>query len=312
MRLLHWLIAILLCLTALPASAQTRLEQALAKGRWVAYTPRSYASRGDVVTPATAEGIRQDLAIVRRDFDSLITYACTDGLEQVPALAAKAGFAHVIVGIWKPGDPAERQKALEAAKAFPSLVVGIAIGNEGIFGKRYSAGDLESALAWLRAKAPGVALTSSEPFFLYLKPESQGWVQALDFLLPNVHPLWEPWFKGSPLSAQIAFVPNAVGLLRQRWAKPVLVKETGLPSGPAAAGFSADTQAAFWQGLWKALPPSPQTAVAAFEAFDAPWKPAELQAQFGGTLPEEEAFWGFYDAAGRPKPVIEAWRAGGR
>ena len=305
MKPLHGLICILLCLTALPAAAQPRLEQALAKGRWIAYTPRSYASRGHVVDPATAAGIRADLAILKPHFDGLITYACTDGIEQVAAIAAQQGFAHLIIGIWDPQSETERQKALAAAKAFPALVVGVAIGNEGLFGRRYTAADVAQAAAWFRLRAPVLALTSSEPFFLYLKPESADWAGVLDFFLPNVHPLWEPWFKGSPLAAQIAFVPNAVDLLRQRWQRPVLVKETGLPSGPAGSGFSVQSQADFWQGLWQALRPCPQTAVAGFEAFDAPWKPAELEAHFGGTRPEE-AFWGFYDAAGRPKPVVKA------
>jgi exo-beta-1,3-glucanase (GH17 family) len=109
------------------------------------------------------------------------------------------------------------------------------------------------------------------------------------------------------LSAQIAFVPNAVALLNQRWGKPVLVKETGLPSGPPGSVFTPANQSLFWRGLWSSLRPSAQKAVACFEAFDAPWKPAELESQFGGDRPEE-AFWGFYDVNGRPKPVVEALR----
>jgi exo-beta-1,3-glucanase (GH17 family) len=84
----------------------------------------------------------------------------------------------------------------------------------------------------------------------------------------------------------------------------VLVKETGLPSGPAADGFSESSQAAFWSALAKALPPTRAHAIAWFEAFDSPWKPAHAR-EAPPAKRAREGHWGLLRADGSAKPALE-------
>jgi exo-beta-1,3-glucanase (GH17 family) len=280
-----------------------RVRAALASVRFVAYTPRGFdPGAGHPPDPAQ---LRADLALLRRRFDGLITYSCANGLDQLARLAREAGFRALVLGVWSPGDSAELERALAAAGAEPGVVIGLALGNEGLFFGRYDAPALAAAFARARAARPGLALTTSEPFAVYLEPSRAAALPAQDFLLPNVHPTGEPWFGAAPEAASVELVANVVAELERRFALPVLVKETGLPSGPDSDGFTPAGQARFWKSLAARLPPTRAHAFAWFEAFDAPWKPARaLDAR-----PEKrarEAYWGFYDRDGRPKPALDA------
>jgi exo-beta-1,3-glucanase (GH17 family) len=290
--------------TSEPAADTTRLQGALATVRFVAYTPRGF-DPGAGGPPPSAAALRADLELLRPHFDGLVTYSSANGLDRLPALAREAGFRAVVLGVWSPGDSRELAAALAAAAAEPGIVVGLAIGNEGLFFRRYDAATLAGAFARARRARPALPLSTSEPFAGYLDAARAQSLPKLDFLLPNIHPTNEPWFDGAPLRASIELVVNVVSELEQRFGLPVLVKETGLPSGPAGDGFSESAQAAFWSALAQRLPPTKRHAFAWFEAFDSPWKPARTTE----APPEKrarEAFWGFVDQDGRPKSALEA------
>jgi exo-beta-1,3-glucanase (GH17 family) len=130
-------------------------------------------------------------------------------------------------------------------------------------------------------------------------------LERLDFFLPNIHPLSEPWFATAPEAAASQMVVDVANRMRQ-FGKPILIKETGLPSGPPSAGLTPERQIRFWRTFFAALKTGPAFAVAAFEAFDAPWKPAEMARHFD-TVMAGEAHWGFFTADSQPKPVLGAW-----
>jgi exo-beta-1,3-glucanase (GH17 family) len=289
-------------------SPRERVREAIAATRFVAYTPRAFAVEGGLVRPAPAEAIRGDLELLRADFDGLVTYSSANGLDAIPGLAASLGFRAVILGVWDPRDPAELELAVAAARAHPSLVIALALGNEGLVTKRYAWSELEPAIRRARAALPGVAITTSEPFSVYLADPPSGFFEAQDFLLPNVHPIHEPWWQPDALAQGVAFVREVTARLHERAELPILVKETGLPSGPAERGFSEARQAEFWALLARELAPVRDRAIAAFEAFDGAWRPAEQEAQFGRPAPEE-AYWGLLRADGSAKPALEALRA---
>ncbi len=279
-----------------------RLRDALAKVRFVAYTPRGFDPDGGG-SPPSREALRADLALLRTRFDGLITYSSANGLDALAELAREAGFEAVILGVWSPSDSAELGRALAAARAEPKLVVALALGNEGLFFARYRPSDLTAAFARARREAPDVALATSEPFSLYLDSARAAELPPEDFLLPIVHPVDQPWFGAAPPKTSVDFVADVVTRLESLFHLPVLVKETGVPSGPSESGFTADGQAAFWSGLARRLPPTRGHAFAWFEAFDSPWKPARALA----APPEKrarEAHWGMFDSQGRPKPAL--------
>ncbi|MHB8473989.1 MAG: glycoside hydrolase family 17 protein [Gammaproteobacteria bacterium] len=294
-------------LWAEPTDKLARVRSALHDIRFVAYTPTDFAVWNGQVKAASSAVITQDLKRLRGDFQGLITYSCANGVEQVPAIAAGLGYRAVIIGVWDINSNTELATAIALARRYPQLIVGVAVGNETLLAKRRPWPVLERRLAEVRRALPIVAVTTSEPFYFYLDNTVPGFLDAQDFLLPSVHPLYQPWFAGASVETDVDFVVQVLNKLGARTDKPILVKETGLPSGPGKEGFTPQRQAQFWHLLETRVRPDERRAIAAFEAFDQPWKAANAAREFG--LHPEESYWGFYDVRGRPKPVLAALRA---
>ena len=88
-----------------------RLADALADVRFVAYTAREFAVLDGQPHAASAEGVCQDLRLLRPYFDGIITYSVRDGHEHVPALARALGFRAVVIGVWDPASEPELETA---------------------------------------------------------------------------------------------------------------------------------------------------------------------------------------------------------
>ncbi len=288
---------------AAAAPALARLQDALAHGRFIAYSPTSLTVVDGHVTDATPEGIRTDLQLLRPKFDSLITYNAVHGLQQLAPIAASLKFRALIIGIWNPSDPEEVQAALQAARRFPKLVVGVSLGNETIFSHRLDLATLAAVVAHVRSAAPNLPLSTSEPFHIYQSQTAAPLLASVDFLLVNVHPVFQPWFRSATDATAAQFVVNVTGQLAARYCGPILVKETGVPTAPAEQGFSSARQAGFYAQLRQLLPPQRQHAFAYFAAFDAPWR-AQDATGVPGPHPAE-AYWGLFDSQRRPKPAMD-------
>jgi len=286
------------------APRRARLRQAMADGRFIAYAPTSITVADGRATPASAASIRADLLVLRPHFDGLITYGARNGAEAIPAIARELGFRALVVGVWDPFDDGEVEAALRATRNAPGLVVGIALGNEWQFARRPRAAELAARIAALKARAPDVPLATTEPFHVFDADGAAPLLGTLDFLLPNVHPVFQPWFQRAPTATAADFVANVLARLAMRFCGPILVKETGVPTAPAAAGFSEARQAEFYRALGARLPPTGKRAFAYFAAFDAPWRVADEQAAPG--YHPEEAHWGLFDERRQPKPVVAA------
>jgi exo-beta-1,3-glucanase (GH17 family) len=290
------------CAHGAASDALERLSAAMRDGRFVAYEPTSLQVVNGNFSPAQAQSIRADLAVLRRRFDALITYDAIHGAEQIPALASELRFRALIVGVWNPASAEEVDAALQAARRYPQLVVGISLGNETIFSRRSDPKTLAASIARLRERLPATAaLTTTEPFHIFRQPEAAVLLEQLDFLLVNVHPIFQPWFRDASAASAAQFVVNVLASLAPLSCGPVLVKETGEPSAPQSAGFSPERQAAFYRELRQRLPPSATSAFAYFAAFDAPWR--AYDAGPAGASHEEEAHFGLYDAERHAKPA---------
>jgi exo-beta-1,3-glucanase (GH17 family) len=276
-----------------------RLREALADGRFVTYGPTSLQVHDGRVTPADRESIRADLRVLRPRFDSLVTYAAIHGSEAIPDVAAELGFRAVVIGLWDPFDEREVTAALAAARRHPRLVVGLSLGNEQVFAGRRPIADLPARVAAIRARAPGLALATTEPFHVYYGDAAQPLLRELDFVLLNVHPIFQPWWRAADDAHGARFVTGVVDEVRARHCGPVLVKETGVPTAPAAYGYTPERQASFYRALRAGFAPSRDAAFSYFAAFDAPWRVADEQAVPGHH--PEEAHWGLYEENRRPK-----------
>lgn len=286
-------------------AALARLEAAMAHGRFIAYEPSSLKVIDGRVYPADPASIRADLAVLRPRFDALVTYDAVHGAEAIAGIAAALGFRALVVGVWDPADGAQVETALEAARRYPTLVVGLSLGNERILARRADFATLAAVLARVHARAPALALSATEPFHIYEQPAAAALLRELDFLLVNIHPIFQPWFHGAPDAESAQFVVNVADDLAKRYCGPILVKETGLPSAPPSAGYSPARQASFYRELRQRFPATAARAFAYFSAFDAPWRawdegPVAAPAAAAHT---EEASFGLYDSGRRPKPA---------
>jgi exo-beta-1,3-glucanase (GH17 family) len=284
-------------------AAVARLRAALAQARFVAYEPTSLKVSDGRVTSAVPESIRADLAVLRPKFDALITYSAIHGAENIATVAATLKFRALIIGVWDPADAAEVAAAVTAARHYPQLVLGLSLGNEMLFSHRTDAASLAALLARVRRQLPGMPLATTEPFHIYHQGEVAPLLGQLDFLLVNVHPVFQPWFQQASDRTATQFVVNVLAELAPLACGPILVKETGMPTAPTSAGFSEARQASFYRELRARLAPSADRAFAYFAAFDAPWRAYDAIAVPGAApgIHPEEAHWGLYDVERQPK-----------
>jgi exo-beta-1,3-glucanase (GH17 family) len=289
---------------SLAIPALTRLRAALAQGRFIAYQPTSLQVVNGHSTQADPVSIRADLQVLRPRFDALITYGSIDGAEAIPAIAASLGFRAVIIGIWNPFNARELNAALAAAKGAPTVVAGLSLGNEMVFSHRSSFADLATLVDAVRARAPQLPLSTTEPFHMFDEPGAARLLARVDFLLLNVHPVFQPWFRTAPDAAAAQFVVNIVSKSAEHYCGPILVKETGEPTAPESSGFTEKRQASFYVELRRRLPATNARAFAYFSAFDAPWRLQDVTPIPGQRPNVEEAHWGLYDARRQPKPVV--------
>jgi exo-beta-1,3-glucanase (GH17 family) len=281
------------------AAALARLRTALASERFVAYEPTSLKVVNGQVTPADPDSIRADLSVLRKKFDALITYDAVHGAQAIPAIATTLKFRTLIIGVWNPANAAELDAAIDAARRFPQLVAGLSLGNEMLFSHRSDPAALAALIGRARERLPGTALSTTEPFHIYYQPDTATLLAQLDFLLVNVHPIFQPWFRAATDSTAAQFVVNVLGRLEPLACGPIVVKETGVPSAPPDEGYSEVRQASFYRELRRQLSPSSGRSFAYFAAFDAPWR-ADDASPVPGVHPRE-AHWGLYDAERRPK-----------
>jgi exo-beta-1,3-glucanase (GH17 family) len=207
------------------------------------------------------------------------------------------------MGVWDINNAQEIANALAAARRQPKLVLGISLGNERWFAKQASPVQLAHALDELRQQAPQLALTTTEPFHLFLETSAMPIMRASDFMLVNVRPIFQDWFRTAPDANAAECVSNVVAKLRAVACGPVLVKETGVPTAPASLGYTPQRQASFYQALQQRFQPGTQAAFAYFSAFDAPWRTTD-ESPVPGQHPEEAHF-GVYDEHRTAKPVVQ-------
>jgi exo-beta-1,3-glucanase (GH17 family) len=301
-----FLLCLLWCVSGFAPADTEALRAALTHNRFIAYTPSDYAVQDGRVQAASEAAIERDLKLLRRDFQGLVTYGALDGLERIPPIAERLGFRALILGVWNPLSREELASAVRLAEAHPRLIVGVCVGNETLLAKRLPWPQLRGALANLRTRLPGVPVATSEPFYYYLDDTPAGFLDAQDFLLPSVHPVFQDWYGALTWEQMLKFVPEVITKLRAKSDKPLLVKETGLPANPAHLGFTPERQARFWAETWALLDPPGRAALGYFEAFDTPWKFQENAREFAAN--PGEAHWGFYAQDGREKPVLTELR----
>jgi len=73
-----------------------------------------------------------------------------------------------------------------------------------------------AAIAALHAKQPGLPLSTTEPFLVSEAAPGAAQLPQFDFLLVNVLPVFQPWFRTATDPTAAQFVVNVADQLAQR------------------------------------------------------------------------------------------------
>jgi exo-beta-1,3-glucanase (GH17 family) len=258
----------------------------------------SYAPFRGLQTPLVAtthigpEQIEQDLADLAKVTDCVRTYSIENGLDQVPALAAKVGLK-VIQGIWLGSDRlknlAQISTAVGLTKQYPQVITALVVGNEVLLRGEMTTSDLAANIRSVKAQV-SVPVTYADVWEFWLKNREV--YDAVDFVTIHILPYWEDM----PVRAK--FAASHVDSIRKRMAvafpgKEILIGETGWPSaGRMREGAlpSRTNQARIVSEILD-LAKREGFRVNLIEAYDQPWK-RQLEGTVGG-------YWGLFDAARR-------------
>ncbi len=264
-----------------------------AKLMCVSYAPFRGAQTPLVpTTHVAAEQIAADLEQLAKISDCVRTYSIENGLDQVPALAAKVGLK-VIQGIWLGGNRlknlAQIAIAVRLTKEFPGTITSVVVGNEVLLRGEMTTADLAATIRSVKAQVD-VPVTYADVWEYWLRNREV--YDAVDFVTIHILPYWEDF----PIRAKHAAAH--VDAIRRRMAvafpgKEILIGETGWPSaGRMREGAlpSRTNQARVVSEILD-LAKRENFRVNLIEAYDQPWK-RQLEGTVGGN-------WGLFDSVQR-------------
>jgi exo-beta-1,3-glucanase (GH17 family) len=258
----------------------------------------SYAPFRDTQTPLlpathiAPEQIAQDLAQLAKISDCVRTYSIENGLDQVPAQAAKVGLK-VIQGIWLGSNRlknlAQISTAVGLSKEFPGVISSLVVGNEVLLRGEMTSADLAANIRSVKAQV-AVPVTYADVWEYWLRNREV--YEAVDFVTIHILPYWEDF----PVRAKYAAAH--VDAIRRRMAiafpgKEILIGETGWPSQGRMreAALPSRTNQARVVSEILGLAKQENFRVNLIEAYDQPWK-RQLEGTVGG-------YWGLIDSVQR-------------
>jgi exo-beta-1,3-glucanase (GH17 family) len=259
----------------------------------VSYAPfRGAQTPLDPTTHISSEQIAQDLAQLAKISRCVRTYSIENGLDQVPALAAKTGLT-VMQGIWLGSNRLKNAlqiaTAVRLAKEYPGVITSLVVGNEVLLRGEMTTTDLAAIIRGVKVQV-SVPVTYADVWEYWLRYREI--YEVVDFITIHILPYWEDF----PIRAK--FAATHVDLIRQRMAvtfpgKEILIGETGWPSqGRMREGAlpSRTNQARVVSEILQ-IARQENFRVNLIEAYDQPWK-RQLEGTVGG-------FWGLFNSERR-------------
>ncbi|MFY9896175.1 MAG: beta-(1-6) glucans synthase, partial [Xanthobacteraceae bacterium] len=246
-------------------------------------------------THVGAGQIDEDLTLLSRYTDCIRTYSVENGLDQVPAIAARHGLK-VMQGLWLSNKAEKNRRQVETvvalAKTFPNTISAVIVGNEVLLRGDLSAVDLEGFIRTVKAQVT-MPVTYADVWEFWLRYRDLQ--SAVDFVTIHILPYWEDF----PLPASVAAAH--VDAIRKQVAaaipdKEIFIGEVGWPSAGQMreAALPSPSNQARVIGETMTLAQRENFRVNVIEAFNQPWK-RWLEGATGG-------YWGIFDrATGAPK-----------
>lgn len=242
-------------------------------------------------TAISAEQIQQRLDVIKPFVRWVRTFSCTEGHEQIPAIAAMNGLK-TMVGVWldddKEHNELEIENAIAVAQAGHADI--LAVGNEVLLRGEMSANELSATINRVREAVPGVPVGYVDAYFEFV--DHPGVTEACDVLLANCYPFWE----GCPAEHALLYMKEMYRrVLAVADGRKVIVSETGWPNiGTATEGAQPSFENAIKYFVdsyrWAE---EDDIEIFYFSAFDESWK-TDKEGDVG-------AYWGLWDKDGNEK-----------
>src|ERR1700689_3786301 len=170
--------------------------------------------------------IRTDLTAIARQARAIRTYASTQGLEQVPKIAAELGL-DVTLGAWIGPDNTRNEReiasALDLARHNPN-VKRLVVGNETVFRHEHTAAELVQFVQRVKKESP-VPVASAENWRIFIEHPELG--NAVDQIFAHIIPYWEGVRKETAVDRSLEIYDQLQAAFP---GKTIVVGELGWPS----------------------------------------------------------------------------------
>lgn len=239
----------------------------------------------------SGDQIHERLEIIRPYTQWIRSFSCTEGNEQIPAIAKGLGFS-TLVGAWLGDDDKINQReienVIEIARAGHADVV--AVGNEVMYRDDLPERDLIAFIERVREALPDIPVGYVDAYYEF--SDRPAITDACSVVMANCYPFWE---KCSIEYSQL----YAKEMYRQAVAagggKRVLVTESGWPSAGTPLGAAQPSARNAMTYFINAQKWSAEDDIEMFyfSSFDEGWKV--------GAEGDVGAYWGLWDTHGNLK-----------
>jgi len=244
-------------------------------------------------TQISAAQIRERLAFIQPYVRWVRSFSCKEGNELIPGIAKENGL-QTMVGVWLDDD--REQNEVEIANAIAVANAGhadiLAVGNEVLLRGDLSEDELLGYVSRVKAAVSGVPVGYVDAYFEFV--DHPRITAACDVLLANCYPFWE----GCPAEHALLYMKEMYRRVQNvANGKRVIISETGWPN----VGTPTKGSVPSFENAIKYFIDTCQWAeqdgieIFYFSSFDETWKV--------GAEGDVGAYWGLWDADGKPKYV---------
>jgi exo-beta-1,3-glucanase (GH17 family)/cellulose synthase/poly-beta-1,6-N-acetylglucosamine synthase-like glycosyltransferase len=261
--------------------------------RGIGYSP-SHLFTERAQKHVTPERIDKDLAKLAQLTGRIRTYTVDGGMDKVPQIARRHGLV-VSLGIYLTADLQKNEKeialGIKTALANRRTIDRVIVGNETQLDGVISPDQLNAYIKRVRDALPArIKVTTAEPWSTWmLYPEI---VRNVDIVFVHLLPYWENVDIRGALKSTEGWYDHVQAEFPD---KPIIIGEAGWPSEGRTRGRAVASVAneAYFDRAFVQFAMEKGWDYYLFEGFDQPWKN-----QGEGAV---GAYWGLFDAGGRPK-----------